>query len=31
MVVYGIGLVVLFVVTLGGRRDLSRSARAAAD
>ncbi|AXG08771.1 twin-arginine translocase subunit TatC [Haloplanus rubicundus] len=25
MVAYGIGLVVLFVVTLGGRRDLSRS------
>ena len=31
MVAYGVGLVVLFVVTLGGRRDLSRSKRAAAD
>jgi len=28
MVVYGVGLVVLFVVTLGGRRDLSRGRRA---
>ena len=31
MVAYGIGLVVLFVVTLGGRRNLSRSKRAAAE
>jgi len=28
MVAYGVGLVVLFVVTLGGRRDLSRGRRA---
>jgi sec-independent protein translocase protein TatC len=31
MVAYGVGLVVLFVVTLGGRRDLSRGKRAAAE
>jgi sec-independent protein translocase protein TatC len=30
MVAYGVGLVVLFVVTLGGRRDLSRSRTAKA-
>jgi sec-independent protein translocase protein TatC len=31
MAAYGVGLVVLFVVTLGGRRNLSRSKRAAAE
>ncbi|WP_049937589.1 twin-arginine translocase subunit TatC [Haloplanus natans] len=31
MVAYGVGLVVLFVVTLGGRRDLSRHRSAAAE
>jgi sec-independent protein translocase protein TatC len=30
MVAYGVGLAVLFVVTLGGRRDLSRSRTAKA-
>jgi len=31
MVAYGVGIVVLFVVTLGGRRDLGRGRRAAAE